>query len=415
MSDTTPKWGRYTAHALQTYPAQAGSIPLRFLHAFGLQKLASARANASLGELPEPLAQAIAAAAQELAQGRLDEHFPLGLWQAGDGNQTHLNVNEVLAARAGELRPDLPAPHPLDHVNRNQSSNDAWPTVVRIALVAALQGLFEQARQRLETALHHFAQRHQAVRKVGRTFLRDAHFTTVGAEFGVYASLLRDAGLQLQQLHQQLLEVPQGSGAVGTGVGVHDAFGSRFAQCLQEASGQPFRAAALPSTTHAVDTALLRTSGATAEVAAVCLKLCRDIELLASGPRCGIGELLLPDTGPGSSSMAGKINPTHASMLEMICMRVQANHGQVQASVSAGRLQLNTTYLLAACCAMESVEALAQGMACFAQHCVERLAVDEGQIAAHVARAPGAVFLRARELGYDAVGANLQAQGLDKA
>lgn len=403
MSVHPPKWGPYTAHALQVYPQGLGCMPSRFIHAFGLHKQASAQANGKLHELPPDIAQAISSAAQELAAAELDMDFPLSPWQAGDGNQTHINVNEVLATRATALHPDHPAIHALDHVNRNQSSNDSWPTVARIALTEVLAGSFRAGATRLLASLTHFAGQHREARKVGRTFLRDAHFTTIGDEFAAFASLIFETLSQVDAARAGLLRLPQGAGAVGTGVGIHPAFAEQFAQELAELTGRAYQPPTLPSASQTVDLPLLRVSAALAEMAIVCAKLCRDIELLASGPRCGLGELALPAVGPGSSSMAGKINPTHASMLEMICLRVQANHGQVAASLASGRLQLNTTYLLAAIAALESAELMAQGLDRFAEHCVEGLGVNLEQLQTHAQAGPGAMFLQSRELGYDAV------------
>lgn len=400
---SSPKWGSYTESALQRYPGTGGRIPACILRAFGTQKLASARANGRLRELPGPMAGLIAQAAAEVASGDLAEAFPLGPWQAGDGNPTHINVNEVIAIRAAELSSGRVEIHPLDHVNRNQSSNDTWPTVSHIALEALLREAFGPAVACLATELEAFAARHAGTPKVGRTFLRDAHCTSVDAEFGGFAALLRDGLRQVSLAQEALLSVPQGGGAVGTGRGIHPDFAAAFIEELRATTGQAFMASPLPSACQVVDAALLRASHAAVEVSVVGLKLSRDIELLASGPHCGLGELLLPDTGPGSSSMAGKINPTHASMLEMMCMKVQANHAVVLASLSGARLQLNTTYLAAVCAVVESLEVLAQGMHGFASQFVAHLRVDHRQLESQVRRGPGAGFLRAREVGYDAV------------
>jgi fumarate hydratase, class II len=402
MSLHSPKWGPYTADALLNYPSGLGAMPPRVIHAFGRQKLASAKANARLQELPGTVAAAIAEAAQEVASGAHDDQFPLSLWQAGDGNQTHINVNEVIAIRAAELG-GLMTIHPLDHVNRNQSSNDTWPTVVHIALTDVLRGGFTESLTLLAEELEAFAARHQDTQKVGRTFLRDAHNTTVGKEFGAFGALLRDGLSQLALTDTALLEVPQGAGAVGIGGAVHSDFAPLFIEELRSVTGRSFRAAPLPATSQVVDTALLRTSNLLVELAVVCMKLTRDIELLGSGPSCGIGELRLPATGPGSSSMAGKINPTHASMLEMICMKVLASHTMVCASLAGSRLQLNTTYVLAACSTLESVELLTQGMRLFATHLVARLEVNHQRLEVQVQAGPGSLFLRSRELGYDAI------------
>ncbi|MBN9473544.1 MAG: class II fumarate hydratase [Burkholderiales bacterium] len=402
---SVPKWGPYTESALQRYPGVGGRIPASLLRAFGTQKLASARANGRLGELPGPMAERIAQAASEVANGDLVESFPLGPWQAGDGNPTHINVNEVIAIRAAELSSVELAIHPLDHVNRNQSSNDTWPTVTHIALATTLRDTFGPALACLASELEAFAARHADTPKVGRTFLRDAHGTSVGAEFGGFAALLRDCLRQVALAQEALLSVPQGGGAVGTGRGIHPDFAAAFIGELRAATGQAFVAAPLPCACQVVDTALLRASHVAVEASVICLKLSRDIELLASGPHCGLGELVLPDTGPGSSSMAGKINPTHASMLEMMCMKVQANHAVVLASLSSARLQLNTTYLLAACAVVESLETLAQGVLLFAAQLVAPLQVDHQALERQVRLSPGATFLRAREVGYDAVAA----------
>ena len=403
MSAPSPNWGSYTGHAMQVYPQGLGTISPRLIHAFGVQKLASARANRTLQELPLDIAQAIGAAAEELASGRLDSDFPLSPWQAGDGNQTHINVNEVLATRATALHPARSPVHALDHVNRNQSSNDCWPTVARIALSTSLCGDIDGAMERLSSSLARFARQHKETRKVGRTFLRDAHFTTIGDEFGAFAELIADARSHLQTACNGLLQVPQGAGAVGTGVGIHPAFAVHFARELASLTGRPYQAPTLPCPSQTVDLPLLRAADAMLGISVACMKLCRDIELLASGPRCGMGELILPAVGPGSSSMAGKINPTHASMLEMVCLRVQANHGQAVASLAGGRLQLNTTYLLAVTAALESAELLAQGIEAFTTHCLDHLQVDTAQLQLHAQAGPGTVFLRSRELGYDAV------------
>ena len=314
-------WGAQTERSLENFPIGTERMPLPLIHAFGLQKKAAALANMSLGDLPERLGNAIAAAADEVMDGRLDEHFPLVVWQTGSGTQTNMNVNEVIANRAiellgGELGSKTPV-HPNDHVNMSQSSNDSFPTAMHIATVTEIHQRLLPALRHLQEALSERSRAFADIVKIGRTHLQDATPVTLGQEFGAYARQVELGIARVEACLPRLYPLAQGGTAVGTGLNARPQFAERFVSKLVELSGLPFTSAVNKFEALAAHDALVEVSGALNVIAASATKIANDIRLLGSGPRSGLGEITLPENEPGSSIMPGKVNPTQAEALTM--------------------------------------------------------------------------------------------------
>ena len=322
-------WGAQTERSRRNFRIGAQLMPIGIIHALGLIKRVAAEVNREFARLDAPRASAIITAAQEVAEGRLDDHFPLVVWQTGSGTQTNMNVNEVIANRASELMGGVlgaKAPvHPNDHVNLSQSSNDCFPTAMHLAAARAIQFDLLPALDTLQAALMARAQHFADVIKIGRTHLQDATPITLGQEFSGYASQVGLGAARLRKALPDLHPLAQGGTAVGTGLNTPLGFAEAFAARMAEVTKMPFVTAANKFEALASHEALAFLHGALAACAAGLFKIASDIRLLGSGPRSGIGELLLPENEPGSSIMPGKVNPTQAEALTMVCTRVFGN------------------------------------------------------------------------------------------
>ncbi|APB34650.1 fumarate hydratase, class II [Gloeomargarita lithophora Alchichica-D10] len=401
----TAYWGSQTARSLQYFAIGTESMPLAVIHALGWVKQAAAQANQELGCLAPALATPIQQAAQEVAQGRWDDQFPLSVWQTGSGTQTNMNVNEVIANRANErlgqpLGRKTPV-HPNDHVNLGQSSNDVFPTAMHLAAVTTYRSQLYPALSELLQALHAKAQQWQGITKIGRTHLMDAVPLTLGQEFSGYVAHLAHHQTHLEGCLPGLYELALGGTAVGTGLNTHPAFAQRVVELLQLWTGIPWRKAPNPYAALAGHEALVHFSGGLNALAGSLIKIANDIRWLGSGPRCGLGELHLPANEPGSSIMPGKVNPTQAEALIMVGMQVMANHQAVSFAHSQGNLELNVCKPLIIYNVLQSLQLLSDGCRSFHQHCVQGLTPNLPQIQSHLQQSLMLVTALNPHLGYD--------------
>ncbi|MCC7276639.1 MAG: class II fumarate hydratase, partial [Alphaproteobacteria bacterium] len=337
-------WGAQTQRSLENFRIGSERMPAELIHAFGLLKQAAARTNVALGALDPDLGRAVDTAAGEVAAGRLDAHFPLVVWQTGSGTQTNMNLNEVIANRAAEILGDRRGGgrvHPNDHVNRSQSSNDSFPTAMHVAAVRAIEGLLLPALDHLARLLRAKADGFADVVKLGRTHLQDAVPMTLGQEVGAWATQVEDAADGVRAALTRLRAVPQGGTAVGTGLNAPEGFAARFAVELSRLAGSEFVPARDRFAAMAAHDAFVAASGALNALAVALTKVGNDVRLLGSGPRAGLGELLLPENEPGSSIMPGKVNPTQAEALTMVAAQVMGNHVTITVAGAQGHLQLN--------------------------------------------------------------------------
>ncbi|HSV28304.1 MAG TPA: class II fumarate hydratase [Candidatus Omnitrophota bacterium] len=412
-------WGAQTQRSLENFPIGTERLPPPLVRALGLVKKAAAQANKRLGVLDPSLADAIARAADEVIDLRLADHFPLVPWQTGSGTQSNMNTNEVIANRANEL---MGSPlgsktpvHPNDHVNKSQSSNDSFPTAMHIAAVEEIAHRLLPALDRLAGALEDKARSFAGIVKIGRTHLQDATPLTLQQEAGGWAAQVRAGARRVQASLDELHELAQGGTAVGTGINAPAGFDRAFCAEVAALTGLPFRPAPDKFAALAGHDALVAASGALNALAAGLMKVANDIRLLGSGPRCGLGELALPANEPGSSIMPGKVNPTQAEALTMVCCQVMGNHVAVTVGGSQGHLELNVYKPLIAVNVLHSVRLLADAADSFARRCVAGLEADRDRIADLLDRSLMLVTAMAPHLGYDkaaAIAKAAHAQGL---
>lgn len=399
-------WGAQTQRSLELFRIGTERMPVPLLRAFGLQKKAAARANQALGELEGSRATAIIAAADDVIAGRLDAEFPLVVWQTGSGTQTNMNLNEVIANRAnerlGQPRGTKAPVHPNDHVNRGQSSNDSFPSAMHIAAVLEIDGRLLPALGRLHDALATKAGAFADVLKIGRTHLQDAVPMTLGQEFGAWATQVALGRERVRRTLDDLLALAQGGTAVGTGLNAHPHFAARFCEELAAMTGRAFRPAADKFEALASHDALVNASGALNALAAGLMKLANDVRLLGSGPRAGLGELTLPENEPGSSIMPGKVNPTQAEALAMVCAQVMGNHVTVTIAGASGHLQLNVFKPVIINAVLQSIRLLADAADSFATHCIAGIEPDQARLDELMRRSLMLVTALNPHIGYDA-------------
>lgn len=398
-------WGAQTQRALEHFRIGTERMPQEMVQALGLIKRAAAETNAALELLPRQTADAVARAATEVASGALPNHFPLCVWQTGSGTQTNMNVNEVVANRACELlggvRGDRKLVHPNDHVNLCQSSNDVFPAAMHIAAALGLRSMLLPSLQALEAELEARAHEFAGLVKVGRTHLQDAVPLTLGQEFSGYAAQLALCRRQLEGMMPLLCALALGGTAVGTGLNAHPEFARRAVARLAGYTGLPFLPVDNPFAALAGHEALVAYSGALRTLAVALFKVGNDIRLLASGPRCGIGELELPANEPGSSIMPGKVNPTQCEALTMVAVQVMGLDNAVGIAGSQGHLELNVFKPLIARNVLESARLLADSMRSFRMHAVRGLRAVPERIASHADRSLMLVTALSRHVGYD--------------
>jgi len=398
-------WGAQTARSLVHFPIGADTMPRPLIRGIGVLKEASARTNAELGKLDPKLADLIERAAREVTDGDLDDHFPLRIWQTGSGTQTNMNANEVIANRAiemagGEMGSKSPV-HPNDHVNMSQSSNDTFPTAMHIAAAEQLvHGLLPSVRA-LRDALAGKAEAYEDVVKIGRTHLMDAVPLTLGQELSGYVAQLDADLVRIEGALPGLFELALGGTAVGTGLNTHPEFGDRAAGHIAELTGLPFVSAPNKFAALAAHDALVHASGTLRTLAVSLMKIADDIRWLGSGPRSGLGELVLPPNEPGSSIMPGKVNPTQCEAMIMVCIQVMGNDAAVAVAGSRGNLELNVCKPVIIHNVLHSILLLTDACATFRAFAVEGMEPDRDRIAEHLANSLMLVTALNPIIGYD--------------
>ena len=402
-------WGAETQRSLEHFAIAGERMPIEVVHALGLVKKACALANAELGVLPREKVALIVRAADDVIAGRLDDHFPLVVWQTGSGTQSNMNANEVIANRAialagGVLGSKTPI-DPHDDVNRSQSTNDVFPSVMHVAAATAIVERLMPAVGALRDAFDAKAREFASVVKIGRTHLQDAVPLTLGQEFSGYVAQLDDALAGIERVLPGLYRLPLGATAVGTGLNAPAGFGARAAAHVAAFAGLPFTAAPNPFAALAAHDALVAAHGALRTLAVALMKIANDVRWLGSGPRAGLGELVLPENEPGSSAMPGKVNPTQCEAVVMVCCQVFGNDVAVTVAGSQGNFELNVAKPVIIRNALHSVALLAEASLAFRVFCVEGLAADRARIAELLDRSLMLVTALVPRLGYDRAGA----------
>ena len=398
-------WGAQTQRSLQNFKISGERMPVALIHALARVKRAAAKVNHDLGLLNAASAAAIIEAADEVIAGNFDDQFPLVVWQTGSGTQTNMNVNEVLANRASEIlgggRGADRKVHPNDDVNKGQSSNDVFPTAMHVAAVQELQHRLIPAIRLLRETLATKAQAFNAIVKIGRTHLQDATPLTLGQEFSGYVAQL-DHGLRhVEAALPHVCELALGGTAVGTGLNAHPEFAARVAAELSRLSGLPFITAPNKFEALASNDALVHAHGALKTLAASLMKIANDIRWLASGPRCGIGELRIPENEPGSSIMPGKVNPTQSEAMTMVCCQVMGNDVAINMGGALGNFELNVMKPLIIHNFLQSVRLLADAMVSFNDHCATGIEANVERIDALMHNSLMLVTALNPHIGYD--------------
>jgi len=399
-------WGAQTERSIENFPfGPREQMPLEIVHALGFIKQAAARVNARIGGLDANLAETIQQAAAEVARGDLDSQFPLVIWQTGSGTQSNMNANEVIAGRANEIltgkRGGKEPVHPNDHVNKSQSSNDSFPTAMHIAAARAVCNRLIPALKTMHARLADQAKRWESIVKIGRTHLQDATPLTLGQEFSGYASQVAACVDRVDSVLPRIMMLAQGGTAVGTGLNAPKGFAEEFAKEVSNLTQLPFKSAPNKFAELAAHDTLVELSGVLNVIAVALSKIANDIRLLGSGPRCGLGELKLPENEPGSSIMPGKVNPTQAEMLTMVAAQVMGNHVAVTVGGLQGHLELNVFKPLIGANVIRSINLLATGMESFTCRMLDGTEPDEHRIAELMNRSLMLVTALAPEIGYD--------------
>jgi fumarate hydratase, class II len=398
-------WGAQTQRSLQNFRIGEERMPLPLIRALAMVKRAAAEVNQSLGLLEAKRARAIIQAAQEVIDGKLNDQFPLVVWQTGSGTQTNMNLNEVIANRANELlggkRGEKSPVHPNDHVNMSQSSNDAFPTAMHIAAACEIATLLDPALAHLHDALQKKSKEFARIVKIGRTHTQDATPLTLGQEFSGYAEQVKLGMTRMRLALKQLYPLAQGGTAVGTGLNAKPQFGKLFAKRAAAITRLPFTSAANKFEALASNDAYVFAHGALDSVAAGLFKIANDIRFLGSGPRSGLGELILPENEPGSSIMPGKVNPTQSEALTMVCTRVFGNQTTIAVAGSQGHFELNVYKPVMACAMLQSIRLVADAARSFTDNCVVGIRANEARIRELTERSLMLVTALAPKIGYD--------------
>jgi fumarate hydratase class II len=398
-------WGAQTQRALTNFRIGHERMPVPVVRAFGTQKRAAAQANVELGLLDQRRGEAIITAAQEVAEGRFDDEFPLVVWQSGSGTQTNMNANEVIAARANEIltgeRGGKSPIHPNDHCNMSQSSNDTFPTVMHIAVTEQLERHAVPALQHLTDALDAKAKAFADTLKIGRTHMMDATPVTLGNEFSAYAEQIRNGISRVKAGLPRLQKLAQGATAVGTGLNAAEGFAECFADHVSRATGLRFLTATNKFEAIAAHDTLVEISGALNVLAVSLMKIANDIRMMASGPRSGFSELWLPENEPGSSIMPGKVNPTQVEAMTMVCAQVMGNHVTLTVAGAGGQFELNTFKPVIILNLLQSIALIADACDSFTEKCVRGIEANEETLKAAVERSLMLVTALNPHLGYD--------------
>jgi fumarate hydratase class II len=403
--DTTKYWGAQAQRSLGNFKIGMERQPLPVVRALGIVKRAAAEANMELGRLDKSLGEVIVKAAQEVVDGKLDEHFPLVVWQTGSGTQSNMNANEVISNRAiemlgGTMGSKKPV-HPNDHVNMSQSSNDTYPTAMHVACAEEIEHRLIPALRHVQAALDAKAKQWAHIIKIGRTHTQDATPLTLGQEFSGYAKQVENGIARIEQTMPMLMELAQGGTAVGTGLNAPVGFAELVAGKIAAITGMAFTSAPNKFEALAAHDAMVMSHGAINTVATSLFKIANDIRLLGSGPRSGLGELSLPENEPGSSIMPGKVNPTQCEALTMVCVQVFGNNSAITFANSQGHFELNVYNPVMAYNFLQSVRLLADAAVSFTDNCVVGIEAREDNIRAALDRSLMLVTALAPKYGYD--------------
>lgn len=398
-------WGAQTQRSVQNFRIGGERMPLPLIRAFGIVKKAAALTNMALGGLDHTVGQAVVVAADEVMDGRLNDHFPLVVWQTGSGTQTNMNVNEVIANRAieilgGTIGSKKPV-HPNDHVNYGQSSNDSFPTAMHIAAGEQLHHELIPALEHLQSALDGKVKQFAKIIKVGRTHLQDATPVTLGQEFSGYAMQIKNAIARVNACLPRVLQLAQGGTAVGTGLNCKPGFAEGFAKEVAHITDLAFVTAENKFEALATHDALVECSGVLNTIACSLMKIANDIRLLGSGPRCGLGELHLPENEPGSSIMPGKVNPTQSEAMTMVCAQVMGNHTTVSIAGATGHFELNVFKPVIIFNVLQSIRLLSDACRSFTDNCVVGIEAREDVIKDQLDKCLMLVTSLNPHIGYD--------------
>ena len=398
-------WGAQAERSRGNFRIGWERQPLPVVRALGIVKRAAAEANMELGRLDPAIGKAVVQAAQEVIEGKLDEHFPLVVWQTGSGTQSNMNANEVISNRAieilgGEMGSKKPV-HPNDHVNMSQSSNDTYPTAMHVACAEEISHRLIPALQKLRNALNDKAQAWNHIIKIGRTHTQDATPLTLGQEFSGYTAQVENGIARIEQTLPKLMELAQGGTAVGTGLNAPIGFAEKVAEKIASITQLPFKTAPNKFEALAAHDAMVFSHGAINTVAASLFKIANDIRLLGSGPRSGLGELSLPENEPGSSIMPGKVNPTQCEALTQVCVQIFGNHAALTFAGSQGHFELNVYNPVMAYNFLQSVRLMADAAVSFTDNCVVGIEPREDNIKAALERSLMLVTALAPKIGYD--------------
>jgi fumarate hydratase class II len=398
-------YGAQTARSLMNFKIGGERFPAEFIRALGIVKKAAALVNNELGSLSDEKKELIVRAADEVIAGKLDDHFPLVVWQTGSGTQTNMNANEVISNRAIEMVGGVIGSknpiHPNDDVNKSQSTNDAFPTAIHVAAVDEIHRRLIPMLTKLRDALDAKAAEFKDIIKIGRTHLMDATPLTLGNEFSGYAQQLTNGLARISDSLKRLYEIPLGGTAVGTGLNAHVDYAVKVASKISELTGKPFQTVPNKFEAMAGKDALVEMSGVLKTIAASLMKISNDIRWLGSGPRCGIGELALPENEPGSSIMPGKVNPTQSEAMTMVCSQVFGNDVTINFSGASGNFELNVFMPVIAFNILQSIKLLADSCESFADNCVVGIKAVEPNIKKHLENSLMLVTSLNPVIGYD--------------
>jgi fumarate hydratase class II len=397
-------WGAQTQRSIQNFKIGGDRFPRAFIRALGVLKKSAARANEKLGLLPAEKSKWIVQAADEVIAGKLDEHFPLVVWQTGSGTQTNMNSNEVIANRALALKGEAPGSkgiHPNDDVNKAQSSNDTFPTAMHIAVAESAVHHLLPRLKKLHEALVQKQNEFKDTVKIGRTHLMDATPLTLGQEFSGYAQQVHQSIRRVEASLKDVYELALGGTAVGTGLNTHPQFAETAAKFIAEETKLPFISAPNKFEALAAHDALVQMSGSLKTIACSLMKIANDIRFLGSGPRCGIGELVLPANEPGSSIMPGKVNPTQSEAMTMVCAQVIGNDMAVAMGGATGHFELNVFKPLIVHNVLKSIQLLGDAADSFTDHCVVGIEANKAQIQKHLENSLMLVTALNPHIGYD--------------
>ena len=403
--DASRYWGAQAQRSLQNFKIGWEKQPASVVRALGIIKRAAAETNMGLGHLDKAIGAAVINAAQEVIEGKLNDHFPLAVWQTGSGTQSNMNANEVISNRAIEMLGGVMGSkkpvHPNDHVNMSQSSNDTYPTAMHIACVEEIHHRLLPALQHLRNALNDKAMQWAKIIKIGRTHTQDATPVTLGQEFSGYCQQVQNGIARIEQTLPMLMQLAQGGTAVGTGLNAPIGFAEKVAEHIANITRLPFTTAPNKFEALAAHDAMVMTHGAINTVAAALFKIANDIRFLGSGPRSGLGELQLPENEPGSSIMPGKVNPTQCEALTQVCVQIFGNNAAITFAGSQGHFELNVFNPVMAYNFLQSVQLMADAATSFTENCVTGIEAREDNIKAALDRSLMLVTALAPKYGYD--------------